>query len=74
MPVSPDVSNGLVMDETYGAVGVKLAFLGRLRWKTGDIKSAHYWLYVKCDLLLGLKKGVVGQVPILGSPVCEVDT
>lgn len=74
VPVSAGVLNGLAVDQGYGVVGMKLAFLGRLRWKTGDIKSAHYGLYVKCDLLLGLKKGLVGQIPLLGTPVCDVDT
>ncbi|KAJ1390630.1 Late embryogenesis abundant protein [Sesbania bispinosa] len=74
VPVSVDVSNGLAVDESFGVVGLKLAFLGRLRWKTGDIKSSHYGLYVKCDILLGLKKGFVGQVPLLGTPVCDVET
>ncbi|KAK7349372.1 hypothetical protein VNO77_06691 [Canavalia gladiata] len=74
VPVSEEVSNGLAMDESYGVVAVKLMFLGRLRWKTGDINSAHYGLYVKCDVLMGLRKGFVGQVPLLGAPVCEVNT
>ncbi|KEH18566.1 putative Late embryogenesis abundant protein, LEA-14 [Medicago truncatula] len=74
VPVSVDVLNGLVLDENYGVVGVKLIFQGRLRWKTGEIKSAHYNMYAKCDLLLGLKKGLVGQIPLIGAPVCDVDT
>lgn len=74
MPVSVELTNGLVMDETYGVVGVKLVLYGRLRWKAGDINSAHYGLYVKCDVLMGLRKGFVGQVPLLGSSVCDVNT
>ncbi|XP_014524107.1 NDR1/HIN1-like protein 12 [Vigna radiata var. radiata] len=74
VPVSEEVTNGLVMDESYGVVGVKLVLYGRLRWKAGDINSAHYGLYVKCDVLMGLKKGIMGQVPLLGSPVCDVNT
>lgn len=72
--VSIDVLNGFGVDENYGVVGVKLILEGRLRWKSGEIKSAHYGLYSKCDLLLGLKKGVIGQIPLLGAPVCVVDT
>lgn len=74
VPVSVELTNGLVMDETYGVVAVKLVLNGRLRWKAGDINSAHYGLYVKCDVLMGLRKGFVGQVPLLGSPVCDVNT
>ncbi|KAK7258436.1 hypothetical protein RIF29_24013 [Crotalaria pallida] len=73
VPVSVEVSNGLMLDEGYGVVGLKLVFLGRLRWKAGAIKTAHYGLYVKCDMLIGLKKGFVGQVPLLGAPACNVD-
>ncbi|OIV93872.1 hypothetical protein TanjilG_05575 [Lupinus angustifolius] len=74
VPVSVDVANGLEVDENYGVVGVKLVFLGRLKWKAGEIRSAHYGIYVKCNLLLALKKGSMGQVPVLGAPICEVDT
>lgn len=74
VPVSVEVSNGLVMDESYGVVGVKLVVFGRLRWRAGDINSAHYGLSVKCDVLMGLKKGFVGQVPLLGAPTCDVDS
>ncbi|KAG4937988.1 hypothetical protein AAZX31_16G016400 [Glycine max] len=74
VPVSEDLTNGLAMDENYGVVGVKLVLSGRLRWRAGDINSAHYGFYVKCDVLMGLRKGFVGQVPLLGAPVCDVNT
>lgn len=73
VPVSVEVSNGLMVDEAYGVVGMKLVFLGRLRWKAGAIKTAHYGFYGKCDVLIGLKKGFVGQVPLLGTPPCDFD-
>ncbi|XP_040999094.1 NDR1/HIN1-like protein 12 [Juglans microcarpa x Juglans regia] len=74
IPVSVEVANGLVMDEADGVMGLSLVLLGRLRWKVGAIKTTHYGIYVKCDVLLGLKKGFVGQVPLLGSPAgCKVD-
>ena len=73
LPVSVEVSNGLAMDEAYGVVGLRLIFQGRVRWKAGAIKTAHYGLYVKCDVLMGLKKGLVGQVPLLGVTPCDVD-
>lgn len=73
LPVSLEVTNGLMVDEAYGVVGLKLVFVGRLRWKAGAIRTAHYGLYVKCDVLMGLKKGFVGQVPLLGTPACDVD-
>ncbi|KAJ4950536.1 hypothetical protein NE237_027368 [Protea cynaroides] len=73
VPVSMEVMNGLVTDEAYGVVGLRLVLLGRLRWKAGPFRSGHYGVYVKCDMLVGLKKGFVGQVPLLGSPDCSVD-
>lgn len=74
VPVSMLVVNGLTMDETYGLVGLKVVILGRIRWKAGAIKTGHYGLYVKCDVLVGFKRGFVGQVPLLGSSACQVDT
>ncbi|RDX82919.1 NDR1/HIN1-like protein 1, partial [Mucuna pruriens] len=73
VPVSVEVSNGLVVDEAYGVVALKLIFEGRVRWKAGAIKTAHYGLYVKCDLFMGFKKGLMGQVPLLGVTTCDVD-
>ena len=73
VPVSLEVTNGLAMDEQYGLVNLKLIILGRIRWKAGAIKTAHYSMYVRCDIMMGLKKGFVGQVPLLGAPVCDVD-
>ncbi|KAM7476583.1 hypothetical protein LguiB_023826 [Lonicera macranthoides] len=73
VPVSVEVTNGLLMDEAYGVVGLRLVLLGKLRWKAGAITTAHYGFYVRCDMLIGFKKGFVGQVPLLGSPACHVD-
>jgi hypothetical protein len=73
VPVSVEVANGLVADEAYGVVGLRLVLLGRLRWKAGAIKTGHYGVYVKCDTLVGLKRDFVGQLPLLGSPGCKVD-
>ncbi|KAG6667183.1 hypothetical protein I3843_01G078900 [Carya illinoinensis] len=73
VPVSVEVANGLMMDEAYGVVGLRLVLMGRLRWKAGPIRTGHYGVYVKCDILMGLKRGYVGQVPLLGSPECKVD-
>ncbi|OVA04689.1 Late embryogenesis abundant protein [Macleaya cordata] len=73
VPVSMEVVNGLVMDEAYGVVGLRLVLMGRLRWKAGAIKTGKYGVVVKCDMLVGFKKGFLGQVPLLGSPECDVD-
>lgn len=73
VPVSAEVVNGLVMDESYGVVSLRVVLLGRLRWKAGAIKTARYGVYVKCDIWVGLKKGFAGQVPLLTSPPCKVD-
>lgn len=74
VPVSVEVVNGLIMDERCGVVGLTVVLLGRIRWKAGAIKTGHYGLYVKCDVLVGSKKGFAGQVPLLGSSPCKVDT
>ncbi|PIA34916.1 hypothetical protein AQUCO_03700283v1 [Aquilegia coerulea] len=73
VPVSMEVANGLQMDQAYGIVGLKVVLVGRLKYNAGSIKTGHYGMYVKCDVMVGLKKGFVGQVPMLGSPDCDVD-
>ncbi|KAK4268941.1 hypothetical protein QN277_022165 [Acacia crassicarpa] len=73
VPVSPDVSNGLAMDEAYGVLGVSVIMQGRLRWKAGAIRTGHYGIFVKCDVMMSFKKGVSGQVPLTGAPACYVD-
>lgn len=73
VPVSGEVLSGIVMDEAYGVVGLRLVVLGRVRWKAGAFRSGHYGMYVTCDMLVGLKKDYVGQVPLLGLPDCSVD-
>ncbi|KAL9430424.1 hypothetical protein AB3S75_025751 [Citrus x aurantiifolia] len=73
VPVSAEVVNGLVMDESYGVVSFRVVLLGRLRWKAGAIKTARYGVYVKCDVWVGLKRGFTGEVPLLSAPPCKVD-
>lgn len=73
VPVSVQVTEGLAADEGYGVVGLRVVVLGRLRWKAGAIRTGHYQMYAKCDVLMGLKNGFVGQVPLLGAPACHVD-
>ncbi|XP_044492798.1 NDR1/HIN1-like protein 12 [Mangifera indica] len=73
VPVSAEVVNGLVMDESYGVVNLRVVLLGKLKWKAGAIRTARYGVYVKCDVWVGFKKGFVGQVPLLGAPPCKVD-
>ncbi|XVF22275.1 hypothetical protein REPUB_Repub12eG0159300 [Reevesia pubescens] len=73
LPASAEVVNGLMMDEAYGVVALKVVLLGKLRWKAGAIKTLKYGVYVRCDVWVGLKKGVVGQVPLLGASPCKVD-
>ncbi|KAJ8534844.1 hypothetical protein K7X08_016572 [Anisodus acutangulus] len=73
VPVSMEVANGLLIDEVYGVVALRLVFMGKMRYKAAMVKTRHYGVYVKCDMLVGFKKGFVGQVPLLGSPDCQVD-
>ncbi|CAN6466259.1 unnamed protein product [Victoria cruziana] len=73
VPISPEVSGGLAMAEAYGLVPMRWILQGRLRWRSGIFKSGFYGIYVKCDLMVGLKPGLAGQVPLLGAPDCSVD-
>ncbi|KAI3717291.1 hypothetical protein L1987_68824 [Smallanthus sonchifolius] len=72
-PVSPVVVNGLVSDDV-GVVSLRLVLTGKLRWKVGNIlKTRRKGVYVGCDVLVGLKRGILGQVPLVRSSVCGVD-
>ncbi|GKU87852.1 hypothetical protein SLEP1_g2185 [Rubroshorea leprosula] len=73
VPVSAEVVNGLGMDESYGVVALKVVLIGSLRWKAGAIRTAKYAVYVRCNVMVGLKKGLVGQAPLLDAPPCKVD-
>ncbi|XP_059301526.1 NDR1/HIN1-like protein 1 [Lycium ferocissimum] len=73
VPVSVEAANGLLIDEVYGVVALRLVFLGKMRYKAAFVRTKHYGLYVNCDMLVGYKKGFVGQVPLLGTPDCQVD-
>ncbi|KAG0473192.1 hypothetical protein HPP92_014617 [Vanilla planifolia] len=74
VPVSAEVEAGLMSDEAYGVVALQLVITGRLRYRPGPFKSGWVNLYVKCDVLVGLKKGFSGQVPLLGQGECAVET
>lgn len=71
VPVSRSSAAGLAREGAYGLVGLRLVLLGRLRWKAGAIRSGRYGLYVKCDLMVGVKKGHERQAPLLGNPDCS---
>uniref|UniRef100_A0A1D1Z9U9 Putative syntaxin-24 n=1 Tax=Anthurium amnicola TaxID=1678845 RepID=A0A1D1Z9U9_9ARAE len=74
VPVSAEVARGLSADQGYGLVPVRLVVLGRLKYKAGPFRSAWDGFFVRCDLLVGVKKGSQGQVPLLGAADCSVNT
>uniref|UniRef100_A0A1D1YJ45 Putative endopolygalacturonase D n=1 Tax=Anthurium amnicola TaxID=1678845 RepID=A0A1D1YJ45_9ARAE len=74
VPVSWEAVGGLVADRAYGAVALRLVVTGWVRYKSAPLHGAWRHLFVRCDLLVGLRRGVYGQVPLLGAPSCSVDT
>ncbi|KAK7397481.1 hypothetical protein VNO78_18656 [Psophocarpus tetragonolobus] len=72
LPVSLEVSDGFSVDQAYGVLPLSLIFHGRVRWIAGAIKTAHYPLYVNCDLLVAFKPGLLGHVPLLRVTPCHV--
>ncbi|XP_076957422.1 NDR1/HIN1-like protein 12 [Bidens hawaiensis] len=70
--LSPAVVNGLTTDEA-GVVSLRMVLTGKLRWKAGGIRMGHKGVYVGCDVMVGLKIGTLGQVPLVGPSVCRVD-
>jgi hypothetical protein len=73
IPVSHDVMEGLMTDETYGLVGLRLVVQGRIRFQPGPFNGRWNPLYVRCDMLVGTQRGFMGQMPMLGNPNCYVD-
>ncbi|KAF3779242.1 hypothetical protein EJ110_NYTH41801 [Nymphaea thermarum] len=73
VPISPEVASGLAMAEAYGLASMRWVLQGKLRWKSGVFKGRFNGLYVKCDVVVGLKSGMNGPVPLLGSPDCNVE-
>ncbi|KAF3323872.1 protein YLS9-like protein [Carex littledalei] len=73
IPVSYDVMEGLMTDETYGLIGLRLVVQGRIKFQSGPFYGRWVPLYVRCDMLIGARKEFMGQVPVLGNPNCYVD-
>ncbi|WOL05270.1 hypothetical protein Cni_G13997 [Canna indica] len=73
VPAPEDVVAGLAAEQAYGVVGLRLVLRGRLRYKSGPFRSRWHGMYVRCDMLVGLRKGGGGAVPLLGDPGCDVD-
>ncbi|KAK1422864.1 hypothetical protein QVD17_18153 [Tagetes erecta] len=72
-PTWPVTVDELVGDDV-GMVSLKVVLNGSLRYKYGSMwKSRRKNVYVECDVLVGLKKGVLGQVPLVKSSLCRVD-
>lgn len=78
--VPPGLVEGLVADEAYGVVGLSWVLVGRVKYRAGWFRSGHSRVYVRCDVMVGLKSGggvgggnPSGQVPLLGNPPCFVD-
>ncbi|GFQ00547.1 hypothetical protein PHJA_002198600, partial [Phtheirospermum japonicum] len=74
VPAAAELVNELVTEEGYGVVGLRLVLTGRLRYRAAWIRlGGQRGVYVRCDLLVGVKNGFVGQLPLLGSQPCSVD-
>ncbi|WCJ42703.1 Late embryogenesis abundant (LEA) hydroxyproline-rich glycoprotein family [Euphorbia peplus] len=68
VPVTVEVVNGLARDETHA---LRVVVFGWFK----DVKPWKHGVYVECDIRVGLKTGLVGQVlPVIGlsSPQCDV--
>ncbi|XP_008777213.1 NDR1/HIN1-like protein 1 [Phoenix dactylifera] len=74
VPDSGDVASGLLTDQAYGVVNLCFVLMGRLRYKSGPFRSGWYNMYVQCDMLIGIRNGATGPVPLINEPVCNVDT
>ncbi|KAF0926192.1 hypothetical protein E2562_022029 [Oryza meyeriana var. granulata] len=81
VPVSPDTAAALATDVSYGVVALRVVVLGRVRFVSGPFRSGWHSMYARCDLLVGVRKGVQPgggggagpEAPLLGNPTCSVD-
>ncbi|OWM67222.1 hypothetical protein CDL15_Pgr000674 [Punica granatum] len=73
VPLQVEVANALAVDEAYGVVALRVVVMGRLRYKAGVIRTGHYGMLVRCDVLVGLRRGSVDQLPLIDSRGCKVD-
>lgn len=73
VPVSPEAAAGLAAAEAYGVVALRLVVAGQIRYRPGPFHSTRVGMFVRCDLLVGHRRGVYGQVPLLGGADCSVD-
>ncbi|XP_040380447.1 NDR1/HIN1-like protein 1 [Oryza brachyantha] len=83
VPVSPDTAAALATDVSYGVVALRVVVLGRVRFVSGPFRSGWHSMYARCDLLVGVRKGVQPgggggggagpEAPLLGNPSCAVD-
>ncbi|CAA6663278.1 unnamed protein product [Spirodela intermedia] len=72
--VSPVLGGGGVSaGEKYGAVGLRLVVAGRVKYKAGPFHSPWRRVNARCELVMGLNKGVYGPATLLGTPDCSVD-
>ncbi|GMH21772.1 hypothetical protein Nepgr_023614 [Nepenthes gracilis] len=73
VPVSKEVMEGVAAEEAYGVVGLRLVVMGMVRYNAAAIRTRRYAVHVRCDVLVGLKRGYAGQVPLLANHGCVVD-
>ncbi|CAA6666761.1 unnamed protein product [Spirodela intermedia] len=64
---------GIAAAEAYGVVALRLVVAGQIRYRPGPFHSTRVGLFVRCDLVVGHRRGVYGQVPLLGGADCSVD-
>lgn len=80
VPVSADTAQALESDCAARRVELHLVVMGRVKYRSGPIRTGWRGLYVRCDVTVGL--GVdgtaaggdeAGDVPLLEYPKCSVD-
>ncbi|CAA7391538.1 unnamed protein product [Spirodela intermedia] len=72
--VAPEVAGGLQTEQAYGALGLRLVLMGRIKYKVGPLYSVWASMFARCDILVSLRSGAYGQVPLLGVADCSVSS
>ncbi|CAA0831398.1 Late embryogenesis abundant (LEA) hydroxyproline-rich glycoprotein family [Striga hermonthica] len=77
VPAPPDLVGQILAAPDGGVAGLRLIIDGKIRYKADGpmFKRGWHGLRVRCDLVVArLMVGFVGQLPLLQSPPCAVDT
>ncbi|CAA6656091.1 unnamed protein product [Spirodela intermedia] len=61
--VAPEVAGGLQTEQAYGALGLRLVLMGRIKYKVGPLYSVWASMFARCDILVSLRRARTVRCP-----------